>query len=137
MWKVINYTNSTTAYGTVTIDGQSAIMGDMVGAFVGKECRAVQRVVVDTGIAYVTLVIQGEEIEDINFKVLKRGKSTISPDIIYDVPLVVSSDPGGNIGYPPDYLQLAATSPKLGWFRLFLRKIKDLFIRLFNIPYFS
>ncbi len=101
-WTPIIYTNSTTAYGIVTLDGNAASAGDIVGAFVSDECRAVGNVVLNGGTAYVTLVNQGEAVETVNFKFYDA-----STDAIYDLSYTTNSSPGNTIGYP-DFLPLAA-----------------------------
>jgi hypothetical protein len=97
------YPNSTTAYGIVTIDGSPASDGDLVGAFVGAECRAIGDVIVFDGVAYVTLNIQGISVETIVFKVWSNAECAE-----LNVSLTVQSNPGGILGYPPNYLQIAA-----------------------------
>jgi hypothetical protein len=104
-WTPVNYTNSTTAYGIVTINGVPATSADIVGVFVGAECRAVGNVILSGGVAYVTLLIQGEEVETASFQVWDADV-----DVICDVAFTVATSPGGTIGFPPDYLQIAATS---------------------------
>lgn len=97
------YPNSTTAYGIVTIDGDPASEGDLVGVFVGGECRAIGSVVVFDGVAYVTLNIQGVSVESLLFKVWSNSECAE-----LDVSLSIQSNPGGNLGYPPNYLPIAA-----------------------------
>lgn len=104
-WTPVNYTNSTTAYCVISIDGQPAVTGDKVGAFVQGECRSVGEVTVYSGAAYVTLVIQGETIEAVNFRVWVADQ-----DLICEVPSTVQSNPGNTIGYPPDYVVIDAFS---------------------------
>ncbi|HPL23875.1 MAG TPA: C25 family cysteine peptidase, partial [Candidatus Cloacimonadota bacterium] len=55
-WTPVIYTNSATIHGIVTIYGVAAELNDVVGAFVGSECRGVADVVTNGGNAYVTLV---------------------------------------------------------------------------------
>ena len=103
-WEVVTYTNSTTAYGTVTIGDEStpASEEDFVGAFVGEECRAVGHPVISDGQAYVTLVIQGEEVEEVEFRVFDTSECAVLENGR------ATTNPGGAIGYPPDYLQICA-----------------------------
>jgi len=100
-WQVVNYTNSTTAYCKITIDGVPASDQDKVGAFVGNECRAIGNVVINNGVAYSTLVIQGESVETINFKI---WDASICQAL--DACNTIQSNPGGNIGYPPNYIEV-------------------------------
>ncbi|MDP8209954.1 MAG: tandem-95 repeat protein, partial [Candidatus Stygibacter australis] len=100
-WDVVNYTNSTVAYCDVTIDGAAAAADDEVGAFVGDECRGVGTIVIDEGISFSTMNIQGETPEEIAFAVWDA-----SADIVYVSEYTVMSNPGGDIGYPPNMLPI-------------------------------
>ncbi len=104
-WTPVNYTNSTTAYGIVTIDGLPAASGDKVGSFVGSECRAVGNITINAGTAYVTLIIQGEQVETVSFKVWQANTNTI-----LNVVFTTQTSPGNTIGSPPNYLAITATS---------------------------
>ncbi|MCF7911211.1 MAG: tandem-95 repeat protein [Candidatus Cloacimonetes bacterium] len=115
-WTPVVYTNSTIAYGIVTIDGEPAGAGDQVAAFVGNECRGVANVTLDTSrrvrskntrdlISRVTLNIQGEAVEQVQFAVWDY-----SNDQVYSVGNTYMTDPGGDIGYPPNELQINASS---------------------------
>ena len=105
-WTVVKYTNSTTAYATVTIDGQAAEPGDVLGAFVAGECRAFEAIVIDSGTAYSTLVINGETIETVTFKVWDNSNQTV-----LDAEYSTQTNPGNTIGYPPNFLPIAANYP--------------------------
>jgi uncharacterized repeat protein (TIGR02543 family) len=104
-WTPVNYTNSTTAYGIVTINSIPAVSSDKVGAFVGSECRAVGNVTINSGTAYVSLVIQGEQVETASFKVWQASTNTI-----INVVFTIQTNPGSVIGSPPNYLAIAAAS---------------------------
>ena len=104
-WEPVIYTNSTTAYATVKIDGSAATESDIVGAFVGSECRAKGEVVINAGVAYTTLLIQGEQVEEVGFKIYDA-----SADEIYNVDYTTQSSPGGTIGLPPNFLLLEVTT---------------------------
>jgi hypothetical protein len=115
-WTSVVYTNSTIAYGIVTIDGDPAGAGDQVAAFVGNECRGVADVTLDNAarfstrnkrdlVSRVTLNIQGESVEQVQFAVWDS-----SNDQVYSVGNTYMTDPGGDIGYPPDELQINASS---------------------------
>ena len=107
-WIVVKYTNNTTAYGIVKINGNPANTGDRVGAFVGTECRANEVVILPgDGNAYVSMQIQGEVPETVSFKVWDASENSI-----LDVALAVQSSPGNTIGYP-DYLQINAVGKLL------------------------
>jgi len=104
-WKVMNFTSSTTAYGIVMINNQPAEAGDKIGAFVGNECRALNEVIINNGTAYVTLQIQGESTELVNFKIWDK-----SLDKIYNADRTVQSSPGNIIGMPPNYLNISVSN---------------------------
>lgn len=118
-WPVVIYTNSTTAMGIVTIDGLPASAGDMVGAFVGTECRATGTVLINQGTAYISFLIQGESVDIVTFKVWDASQNTI-----LDVTYSTQSNPGGIIGLSPNFLPIAAVSVgetqaialPLGWY---------------------
>ena len=101
--EIVTYPNSTTAYGIVTVGGLAAEEADIVAAFVGEECRAKGNPVISGGVAYITLVVQGESVEELEFRVFDQSECSVCADV-----LRVSSNPGGNIGYPPDYLIIDA-----------------------------
>lgn len=99
-WNIVTYTNSTTAFGIVTLYGNPASDGDKVGAFVGGECRGIGTVVANQGVAYVTVVIQGEQVETVGFKIFD-----VSECQEYSTSYITQTNPGGSIGNP-NYLPL-------------------------------
>jgi len=99
-WEPVIYKHSTTLLGRVSINGESAAIGDMVAAYVVGECRGSREVVIFGGVAYITLLVQGELNESLNFKVWD-----VSENEKYDLEYVMESDPGEVFGYPPDYLE--------------------------------
>lgn len=107
-WTLITYTNSTTAYGEVTIDDVNAEVGDYVGAFVNGEPRAFQEVVINNGKAYVTLVIGGNTAETVNFKIWD-----VSSCSEVEVACEATTDPGEEIGTPPNFLDICGQSPQI------------------------
>ncbi|MDP8220860.1 MAG: PKD domain-containing protein [Candidatus Stygibacter frigidus] len=107
-WDQVFYTNSTTAYCEVTIDGFPASGGDEVGAFVETECRGIGQVTLNGSQALCAFNIQGEVIEIVNFAVYD-----ISEDMVCTVSFETQTNPGGDIGYYPDYLPIAAVSSEL------------------------
>ncbi|MDP8220512.1 MAG: tandem-95 repeat protein, partial [Candidatus Stygibacter frigidus] len=111
-WNVIIYTNSTVTYSQVTIDNAPAGENDLVGAFVGEECRGIGDIVIDGNNSYSSFLIQGEAIETVHFKVYSAEN-----EAVYDVIYTALSNPGGDLGYPPDNLiPIAAYSvPGPGW----------------------
>ena len=98
-WTIVTYTNNTTAYCIVTIEGIPAESGDKIGAFVGDECRGIGEITIDNSIAYSNLNIQGESQETVSFKIWD-----VSECLELDASGTWTTNPGGNIGYPPDYL---------------------------------
>ncbi len=104
-WKPVIYTNSTTAYGIVTIDGEPAAEGDIAGAFVGEECRGVGDVFLYNGNSYVSLVIQGEKPETVAFRIYD-----VSEGAFLDVNYTTQTNPGESLGNPSadDYIAIAA-----------------------------
>lgn len=79
-WQPVIYTNSTCAYATINEDyGQ-------IGAFAGNECRGVTEI----NNSFVSLVINGEIKEKINFKLYQNG-------VISELNTEIYSDPGDDI----------------------------------------
>jgi hypothetical protein len=80
-WNVVQYpNNSATVYGVVTINSTPCVLNDIVGAFVGEECRAMGEVVVDNGIAYVTLLVNlAVDGETISFRIYDSSSGTTYP----------------------------------------------------------
>ena len=106
-WEPVTYVNSTAAYGIVTIGGAAASEGDIVGAFVDGECRAAASVALLDGVAYASLVVNGEAAgEEITFKLWDADEC-----MELNIDTVAQSVPGGTVGYPPDYLELDAYEP--------------------------
>lgn len=102
-WVPVTYTNSTTIYSVVTIDGISASEADVLAAFVDNECRAVGNIILNEGQSYCVLLIQGSTPETVNFKLWDA-----SEDVVLDIPNTVQSIPGGTLGSPPNYIELIA-----------------------------
>ena len=104
-WEAVVYTNSTIAYSRVTIDEIPANPGDIMGAFIEAECRGVGNIVIDNGEAYCTMNIQGNVSEQVSFLVWDQ-----SIDTNCSVEYTTMTDPGNDIGYPPDSLPIEAYS---------------------------
>lgn len=99
---IISGGNSTTAYCIVTIDNEPASEGDLVGAFVGTELRGLGTIVMSSGTAYSTIVIDGSVVETVTFKVWNTANcEELSVDYSTDTNL-------GEIGLPPNYLPINA-----------------------------
>jgi hypothetical protein len=80
-WSVATYpNNSATVYGIVTIEGYPAALHDVVGAFVGTECRGMSEVILDSGNAYMTLLANlASEGETVSFQVFDSSANTAYP----------------------------------------------------------
>ena len=105
-WQPVNYTQSTTAVGIVTIDGQPAESGDIVGAFVGDECRGVIEVNLNDGTAYMGMVINGDlPGETVAFRIYDS-----SEEQVVDVMNTCQTSPGDISGEPPNYLDINGMS---------------------------
>ncbi|MCF7920661.1 MAG: tandem-95 repeat protein [Candidatus Cloacimonetes bacterium] len=110
-WVPVIYTNSTVCYGIVSLDGEAAGENDLVGAFVAGECRGIGEITVQNNIAYTSFLIQGETLETVNFKLYAAAA-----EMIFDILYTAQTNPGGDLGYPPNLLPLAAFSePGPGW----------------------
>lgn len=104
-WQPVYYTNSTTVYATVTINSLPAQNGDIVAAFVNNECRAVSNVVMSEGTAYVSLLVNGESIENAYLRVWDSGA-----DVVCSVLQPIVTNPGNSLGEPPNYISITAVT---------------------------
>jgi hypothetical protein len=104
-WEIVVYTNSTVAYSRVTIDEIPASEGDILAAFVEGECRGLADIFISDGESYGTMNIQGDVPEQVSFLVWDQ-----SIDTICSVEYTTVTQPGYDIGYPPDFLPIAAYS---------------------------
>ncbi|MFQ3579607.1 MAG: Ig-like domain-containing protein [Bacteroidales bacterium] len=97
-WERVNYTQSTIFTGIVKINGGWANVGDVIGAFVGNECRMICEVrKMDTNdTTFISGVLHGEVKETVVFKYWMK-----SIDFIYDIDTTVISNPGADIHYFP------------------------------------
>jgi hypothetical protein len=111
-WQLVVYTNSTIAYSVVTLDDEPAGGNDLVGAFVGDECRGIGEIAIAGGVSFSSFLIQGESIETVHFKLYSA-----EDEAIYDILYTTQTNPGGDLGNPPyDLLPLAAyREPGPGW----------------------
>ncbi len=80
-WTPVSYpNNSATVYGVATIDWTACALNDMVGAFVGKECRGMCDVTVSGGQAYATLLVNlASEGETVSFRIWDYTTQTTYP----------------------------------------------------------
>jgi len=100
-WEVVTYpNNSATLYGTVSILGYDAEVGDLVGAFVGGECRGIGEIAI-ARTAYITLLINvAANGEMADFQVYD-----LSADTVYVANYNTEINIGETIGSYPDDLQ--------------------------------
>jgi hypothetical protein len=91
-WERVNYRDSTVFSGIVTLDGKATNAGDMVGAFVGSECRMTATVFKNNDSSYVSAVIHGEKPETISFKLWVKTENKV-----YDLKETVQSKPSDGI----------------------------------------
>jgi hypothetical protein len=107
-WTPVTFPNSpATVYAAITVNGIPAEGGDLIGAFVGSECRATGSIVMNNGIARSTMEIQvsGTRNEEIRFKVYDR-----SEDVVYSTDTMVSVSPGYVVGSQEDPVTINATT---------------------------
>ncbi len=91
-WQRVNYRNSTVFTASIWIDGKQAQAHDTVGAFVNGECRMLAPVFMHHDTAFVSSVIHGETIEDIEFKVW-----SVAAKKAYKADKTLKSNPGESI----------------------------------------
>ncbi len=92
-----------TAYGIVTINGESVTEQDKVGVFSGNELRSVGDIVISDNVAYTTLLIENDGTETFSFKVWDQSECEE-----VDVEFTVEAGAGDTLGFPPDYLPIDA-----------------------------
>lgn len=98
--------NPTFAYGIVTIDGQPATEDDLVGIFVGDELRGIGTIHLNNGVSYMpSTAIEGEVIETASFLIWDQSECAEVP-VMY----TTNTNPGGTIGFPPNYLPIDGMS---------------------------
>ncbi len=103
-WDTVFYPSSTIAYCYVTINGVPASAGDEVGAFINGECRGVGVVFIMGSNATTFFCIQGTMIETVQFNLWDE-----SANEVLEISYITQTNPGGDIGYPPNQLPLDAT----------------------------
>ena len=82
----------------VRINGQPAVDGDLVAAFVGSELRGKGVVVVSGGVAYTAITINvSQDSEDASFKIWDNSASS-KLDAYIDGGQTVAITPGGSVG---------------------------------------
>jgi agmatine/peptidylarginine deiminase len=87
-WTPAAYPQFATLHGIVTIESLPASLNDVVGAFVGEECRGVGEVRTQAGLAYVDFAVNlsgGREM--VSFRIYDYGTGTYYP-VLDDMNLV-------------------------------------------------
>jgi len=91
-WQRVNYRDSTVFSAIVTLNGKPVSEGDVVGAFVDKECRMIATVFKNNDSTFVSSVIHGEKPEKISFKLWLKSENKV-----IDMKQTVMSKPGDGI----------------------------------------
>ena len=100
-WQAVNFNQTTQVYCKVFFKGNPATVHDKVGAFVNGECRGIGNIIIQNGIAYSNILIQGNTPEIATFKFWKADECKE-----YIANPTINTNPGNTIGYPPDYLKV-------------------------------
>jgi hypothetical protein len=106
-WVVVTSTNTTTAYCKVTIEGIPASADDKLGVFVGNECRGIGNIVMNNNEAYSTIMIQGISPETVGFRIWDASECS---DLMACG--TFTTNPGGSVGNPPNYLMVNVCTDK-------------------------
>ncbi len=106
-WKRVNYTKSTIFNATVTIDGQPAEQGDVVGVFVNGECRMIAPVRFEGAVSYVSAVVHSETPEQTSIKLYRASDGKT-----YDADSSFKTEVHGQILAFPIRITSAAVSEK-------------------------
>lgn len=106
-WKRVNYPQSTIFTGVVTVDSKPAVAGDMIGIFVGEECRFIATIYQKNGVSYVSAVVHGEKSESATIRywnateskeyVVKDTLKTLPEGEILQYPINLKLDNGTGI----------------------------------------
>ena len=107
-WEPVVYPSSTLAYCRVSIDGLPAATDedgniDMVGSFVDGEMRGWSYPFIseEDNLTYATINVNGSEIEEIEFMLYDYSRNEY-----YELYDTFTTNPGNEIGTPPDFLNL-------------------------------
>lgn len=95
-WQRVAYPNSMSAGAWATLDGEMLREDDVIAAFVGAECRAINTVKNTKDSSYLSLVINGVEKEEVTFQLFRNGR-------IYKSTFQTTLEPGR---HRPDLLPL-------------------------------
>lgn len=91
-WQRVNYMQSTIFSSQITVNNTPASAGDMVGAFVNNECRMIAKVFMVGDKAYLSSVIHGDAVEQVEFRLWLHQK-----DSIIVSSKTVTTIPGGSL----------------------------------------
>jgi len=100
-WDIVVYPNNTAVlYGQVELNGVSADENDLIGAFVGDECRGVGNVTINQDQAFISIVINSAgDSEFVSFKYYDADE-----DNIIELDNVLEFSSGETLGSYPDEL---------------------------------
>lgn len=113
-WQRINYTNSTTFTGIVTINGEPVDEGDEIGIFimdsndVNLECRMIAEVFMNGGNSIVSSVIHGVASEQVLIRYWSESEQRM-----YEFDTTFSTNPGGDLRNVPLNLKTETESTDL------------------------
>jgi hypothetical protein len=108
-WNIKVYPGSTTLFGRVMFQNEVAFSGMYIGAFADTECRGVGRIKINqSGESIVTIVVNGEGIEEIGFKLWDPNTG-----FIYNSISTCNTLPGDHRGAPPNYIPITFAKPDL------------------------
>ncbi len=93
-WERVNHMQSTIFTAHVNLNGEKILPENMIGAFVGKECRMISPIIINNDSSFVSSVIHGDVAEEVSFKLWLAEKDTIIQST-----QTVTSKPGGSILY--------------------------------------
>lgn len=95
-WERVNYTQSTIFSATVQVGEKYAEAGDIVGLFVGDECRMIAEVFIHNGIAYVSSILHGTKTENAEVKLWVAATNKV-----IDGDQIITTQPEGEIHQYP------------------------------------
>lgn len=91
-WERVNYMQSTIFSTQITVNNKPLSNTDMLGAFVGNECRMIAPIFIVDNKSYVSSVIHGDVPETVEFRIWIQQKDTV---IV--VPQKITTIPGENL----------------------------------------
>jgi agmatine/peptidylarginine deiminase len=111
-WTPAAYPQFATLHGVVTIESLPAALNDVVGAFVGEECRGVGEVRTQAGLAYVDFAVNlSGARETVSFRIYDHSTGTYYP-VLDDMNLVPGEEYGLDTPVPINgTLQIVLAEP--------------------------